>query len=189
METAEAKTIMEKAKVLQFENLTIELQVDELGKSSIISKRDGKTLNNIPAKFRKEKSVIGLKDFHKRLKNQYSRSRKSLEEAMVRGDIFQESEIQNLSEHPVIAPMLSALVLVSDKGMGFYNNGKLVGFDGKKQKLGKDIRIAHCTDLYKAKNWTALQKYCFDKKVVQPFKQIFRELYVPTPDELSLIHI
>lgn len=127
--------------------------------------------------------MLELKDFHKRLKNQYSRSRKSLEEAMVRGDIFQAQEIETLSEHPVIKPMLSALVLISETGIGFYQNAKIVDPSGKKHNLGTEIRIAHCTDFYKKENWTALQKYCFDKKVIQPFKQVFRELYVPTPDE------
>ena len=185
METKEAKTIMEKANTLQFDNVFITLEVDDLGKSRIISKRDGKLLKDIPAKFRKEKAIIELKDFNKRLKEQYRRSRKSLEEAMVRGDIFQREEIQTLSEHPVIAPMLSKLVLISEEGMGFYKSQEIVGIDGEKQKLGTKIRIAHCTDFYRAKNWTAFQKFCFDKEWVQPFKQIFRELYVPTSDELQ----
>ena len=185
METEEAKAIMENAKTLNFDNVTISLQVDKLGKSSIICKREDKLLKNIPAKLRKEKPVLALKDFHKRLKEQYRRSRKSLEDAMVRGDIFQAKEIQTLSTHPVIAPMLSSLVLVSEDGIGFYQAGKLVSMDGKKQKLGANIRIAHCTDFYREKNWAGLQKYCFDEKIVQPFKQVFRELYVPTPDELQ----
>ncbi len=185
METEEAKSIIKQAETLQFDDVSIELKVDQLGKSSIICTRNDKKLKSIPAKFRKEKAVLELKDFHKRLKAQYSRSRKSLEEAMIRGDIFQTHEIQTLSEHPVIAPMLSALVLLNETGMGFYKDGKIVDTEGKKYNLGTEIRIAHCSDFYKVDNWTALQKYCFDNKVVQPFKQIFRELYVPTPDELQ----
>ncbi len=185
METEEAKTIISNAETLQFDDYTIELQVDELGKAHLVSKRGNKVLKSIPSKFKKEKSLIELKDFYKRLKNQYSRSRKSLEEAMVRGDEFQVDEIQNLSEHPVISPMLSALALISDENIGFYKDGKLIDEQGNTFDLGKSTRIAHCTDFYKKGNWTDLQRYCFDNKIVQPFKQIFRELYVPTADELQ----
>ena len=47
------------------------------------------------------------------------------------------------------------------------------------------LRIAHCVDLQQAKVWADYQHHCFEQKIVQPFKQIFRELYVPTPDELE----
>ncbi len=185
METEEAKTIINNADPLHFDDYTIELKVDELGKSHIISRRGDKTLKSLPAKLKKEKSVIELKDFHKRLKNQYSRSRKSLEEAMVRGDEFTMEEIHNLAEHPVISPMLSALALISDGNIGFYKNGKLINENGDSFELAEHIRIAHCTDFYAKGNWSALQSFCFDHEIVQPFKQIFRELYVPTADELQ----
>ena len=47
------------------------------------------------------------------------------------------------------------------------------------------LRIAHCTDFHQNSVWSDFQHYCFKEKTVQPFKQIFRELYVPTPDELQ----
>lgn len=47
------------------------------------------------------------------------------------------------------------------------------------------LRIAYCYDLQAAGVWSDYQHYCFAQQIVQPFKQIFRELYVPTPDELA----
>jgi hypothetical protein len=47
------------------------------------------------------------------------------------------------------------------------------------------FRIAHCFDLHKNDVWIDFQSYCFDNKLQQPFKQIFRELYIPTADELN----
>lgn len=47
------------------------------------------------------------------------------------------------------------------------------------------LRIAHCVDLQQAKVWSDYQRHCFEQHIIQPFKQIFRELYVPTPDELE----
>ncbi|MEN8217156.1 MAG: DUF4132 domain-containing protein, partial [Pseudomonadota bacterium] len=47
------------------------------------------------------------------LANQYSRARHSLEEAMNRGDEFSVPEIQALSQHPLVSPMLKNLVLAA----------------------------------------------------------------------------
>ncbi|TVQ49009.1 MAG: DUF4132 domain-containing protein [Saprospirales bacterium] len=45
------------------------------------------------------------------------------------------------------------------------------------------VFLAHCCDLNSSGKWSDWQKYCYDNKIQQPFKQIFRELYLPTPDE------
>lgn len=185
METKEAKSILEKAEKLTFNNVTVELTINELGKSSIVIKRNDKEIKSLPKKLNKERSVKALKELHEQLKEQYSRSRKSLEEAMVQGDVFLEEEIQNLLKHPVIAPMAENLVFISKRNLGFYKDGKLVNTEGKTFALSENTKIAHCVDLYNSKQWTAYQRYCFENKIVQPFKQVFRELYVPTPDELT----
>ncbi|WMX17358.1 DUF4132 domain-containing protein [Aureispira sp. CCB-E] len=185
MEAAEAHQIMEKAKRLTFGAVEIYLTIDELGKSSIVCEKQGKKLNAIPAKLRKEKAVVELKAFNKTLRNQYTRTRKSLEEAMVNGDAFTTSEIQNLLQHPVVEPMLKKLVLKSNNQLGFATTEGLKSVHNKKYEWGETVWIAHCSDLYQDGDWSAYQRYCFDEKIKQPFKQIFRELYLATPDELK----
>ncbi len=104
---------------------------------------------------------------------------------MVRGDEFYKAEIHTLMEHPVIAPMLKTLVLISENGIGFYQDGQLVSPSGEKVETGEAVRLAHCTDLQAAGVWAVYQHHCFAEKIVQPFKQVFRELYLPTEDELK----
>ncbi|MBF0913629.1 DUF4132 domain-containing protein [Candidatus Gracilibacteria bacterium] len=107
---------------------------------------------------------------------------------MVSGDEFYLEEIEKLSTHPVISKHLEKLVFVTTDGkIGFYTNGKLKDANGKLQNISKDsmLRIAHCVDLHDKKVWGDYQKYCFENELRQPFKQVFRELYVPTPDELK----
>lgn len=185
METEEAKHIIQKSKVLKYDDVSIQLIVDKNGKAKIEASRNGKMLKNIPSKLKKEGEIIELKDFQKRLKEQYTRSRKSLEEAMVRGDIFETEEVKTLSEHPVISPLLSKLVFISEGKLGFYTDGKLIDSTGSEHIPGNSIRIAHCTDFHKHNIWPDLQRYCFENEIIQPFKQIFRELYIPTADELQ----
>ena len=43
--------------------------------------------------------------------------------------------------------------------------------------------MGHPFDIYSEGSWRGWQKYLFDNKIVQPFKQVFRELYVKTEDE------
>ncbi len=52
-------------------------------------------------------------------------------------------------------------------------------------KKGEQLRIAHPHDLLESKAWTDFQRECFRAERVQPFKQIFRELYVVTKQERS----
>jgi Trp operon repressor len=185
METEEARTILENAEALHFDDVQIRLEVDEHGKSSLHITRGDKALKAIPAKLKKDKSIVALKEFNKTLQNQYKRTRQSLEEAMVNGDEFSLSEIQTLMTHPVVSPMLRKLVLKSGEALGFWQEGELVDTTGSTQAVGDTLQIAHCTDLYASGQWGAYQAYCFTEQMQQPFKQVFRELYVPTEDELG----
>ncbi len=185
METKEAQEIIKKAGSLELGDTTVKLEINEQGLASVMAYKAGKVLKSIPAKHRKNKAVLELKAFNKTLREQYRRTRKSLENAMVNGDEFSKQEIETLAEHPVVAPILKKLVLLSDKNQGFYDGKKLLDSKGKSFKLGDKIRIAHCVDLFKMKKWAAFQKYCFEKELAQPFKQIFRELYIPSKDELK----
>lgn len=185
METEEAKVILDNVETLTFDDVSIGLEVNEHGKSNLRISRGAKTLKSIPAKLKKEKAVVMLKEFNKTLQNQYKRTRKSLEDAMVNGDIFTLQEVNVLMTHPVVAPMLQKLVLKSEENLGFWQAGQLVTPEGKSSAPAEQLQIAHCSDLYTHKQWGTYQQYCFDKEVQQPFKQIFRELYVPTEDELG----
>jgi hypothetical protein len=186
METEEAILIIQKAKELNFDNgVTVQLVVDEQGKSTIECFKNDQKLKKIPDALKKEQAIVELKEFNKTLQDQYKRTRKSLEEAMINGDAFQLKEITTLMKHPVVSPMLGNLVLKSDNQVGFWQEGSLISPQGKTHTIGETLQIAHCTDLYASEQWSDFQRYCFENELVQPFKQIFRELYIPTEDELK----
>lgn len=50
------------------------------------------------------------------------------------------------------------------------------------------LTVAHPFHMYKTGKWHDIQKYVFDNKIVQPFKQVFRELYVKTEEEMNMEH-
>ncbi|WP_434036210.1 DUF5724 domain-containing protein [Formosa sp. 4Alg 33] len=186
MEAKATQTIMEQA-VINIEETEIELVINDLGKADIKVTKAGKSLKNIPAKLRKDKQVIALKEHKTYLSRQYSRTRVSLENAMVNEDEFTAKEIHNMMQHPIVKVMLSKLVMyVPEREItGFYNEGTLTDASGKTHPLAEDdvLRIAHASHLYQAVEWDMYQKYVFAERITQPFKQVFRELYLITNDE------
>jgi hypothetical protein len=186
METRQVREVLSKAAEIRDGETVVSLAIDDEGKAEIVVTKGDKTLKSIPPQLKKDKRLIELNDHKKTLKDQFSRSRRSLEEAMVRGDVFSPAELQTLSGHPVISKHLEKLVFVTGKGTGFYREGRLVSAGGVETVIAEtdEIRLAHCLDLYRSGQWSAYQRYCFDRQLKQPFKQIFRELYLPTEDEL-----
>lgn len=72
---------------------------------------------------------------------------------------------------------------------GIIKEGKFVDLSDQAIKVAMDVnlRVAHPFDLYSLNVWSDYQKYFFEKDSKeggkQPFKQVFRELYVKLPEE------
>ena len=188
MEAKATQQIMEKS-TLVIDDTQLQLVVDEEGKADIIVTKGDKTLKSIPDKYKKNKEVEALKDNKTYLTKQYSRTRLSLEQAMLSQTLFTAAELAKILEHPVVKAMLSKLVLFNPEtqASGFWQDGYLLNAEGEKVALKADdkLLIAHPSHLFYAVQWDLYQKYLFDKELKQPFKQVFRELYVPTKDELE----
>ena len=188
MEAKATQQIMEKA-TLTLDDTTIKLVVDEQGKAELEVTKGDKTLKSIPDKYKKNKEVEALKDNKTYLTKQYSRTRLSLEQAMLSQTLFTAAELAKILEHPVVKAMLSKLVLFNPEtqASGFWQDGKLLSAEGTLMplKAADKLLIAHPSHLFYAVQWDLYQKYLFDKELKQPFKQVFRELYIPTKDELE----
>ena len=188
MEAKATQQIMEKS-TLVLDDTTIKLVIDEQGKAELEVTKGDKTLKSIPDKYKKNKEVEALKDNKTYLTKQYSRTRLSLEQAMLSQTLFTAAELGKILEHPVVKAMLSKLVLFNPdtQASGFWQDGKLLSAEGTLTplKATDKLLIAHPSHLFYAVQWDLYQKYLFDKEIKQPFKQVFRELYVPTKDELE----
>ena len=185
METALINEMKEYFVPKKLDDVDVYIKIDELGQSEIIYEKAGKELKSLPTKLKKDKYIEDIKEVHKNLKEQYRRSRKMLEEAMEDGTEFYGYEIENLMTNPVIAPILKSLIFKMDKNLGYYEDKKLKSVK-KKAIVVKDdslLKIAHCFDLFESGDWASYQKDIFDRELKQPFKQVFRELYVKTVDE------
>ena len=185
METALINEMKEYFIPKKLDDVDVYIKIDDLGQSEIIYEKAGKELKSLPTKLKKDKYIEAIKEVHKNLKEQYRRSRKMLEEAMEDGIEFYGYEIENLMTNPVIAPILKSLIFKMGNDLGYYVDKKLKSAKKKSVAVKDDslLKIAHCFDLFESGEWSAYQKDIFDRELKQPFKQVFRELYVKTVDE------
>ncbi|MBB1489855.1 DUF4132 domain-containing protein, partial [Oceanospirillum sp. D5] len=107
--------------------------VNAQGKADIKVTKDGKSQKSIPAKYRKDKQIKSLQKNKAYLRKQYSRTRISLENAMLREEVFSKEELKNILIHPVVKAMLNKLVLYNKtkNTFGFYKEGGLEDSEGK----------------------------------------------------------
>ncbi len=173
--------------VVESGGVELSLSVNDLGEPELFIVKNGKPLKSIPATVKKDERVAGLVSRKQQLDRQVSRMRLSLEQAMCNRDVFRGPELQALFRHPMLMPMLEQLVFVGVGGMGYPTDGgkTLTHHTGKVFQIGPEdeVLIAHPLDLLKSEDWHAWQHECFIAERIQPFKQIFRELYVLTKAE------
>ncbi len=172
------------------EGVSFKITLDDNGKATLVTNKDGKQLKSVPAKLKKNETVVSLTEMVKTLTEQYRRTRVMLERAMEDNTAFTFGELSALSEHPVVYPMLKNLVLISGDAVGFLGDNGLVDDMGTIHSLddGAEIKIAHPFDLYSKGCWKNYQKHLFENKITQPFRQVFRELYIKTAEEMDMFH-
>ena len=190
MEAALVKDAAQYLTPKDFDGVSVKLHIGD-GMPEIICESKGKILQNIPSRLKKDPYVISLKETCKQLKEQHTRGRALLEQAMVESSEFTGAEISSLKENPIIWSLFSHLVLVRDDGWtGFPGDDgvSIISAEGERRPISADdhLRIAHPYDLFSNKEWSAYQALIFEHKWKQPFKQVFRELYVPTPEEKDM---
>ncbi|HVT82348.1 MAG TPA: DUF5724 domain-containing protein, partial [Phycisphaerae bacterium] len=169
------------------DDVTVSLAIDSEGDPEIAIARKGKSLASVPAALKKNAKIEALFARKTDLKRSSSRMRSSLEQAMVRGDTFTPRQLADLLANPLLAPHLARLLFVGDTLTGFpVDAGQaLIDYAGHTHPItpSETLRLAHPRDLFDAKHWSDWQHDCFARERVQPFKQIFRELYLPTNTE------
>ena len=109
--------------------------------------------------------------------------------------VFEAWELLELQENPVAGPIVTPLVLLradqadrepglsgeqQEAALGLLTREGLVDWTGTITPVQEDtgFLIAHPWDLYEKGCWHQYQRLLFEKQIRQPFKQVFRELYV-----------
>jgi hypothetical protein len=187
MESAASEDLARGPVVATIGDLVVTLALDPEGAPELSIRRGDKPLKSVPAAAKKSAGYLGLAARQTEIKAAAARMRQALELAMCRGDRFTTESLGELFDNPVLKLLIERLVFVGDGIAGFPVHGgrALRDVAGKIEPDKKDevTRIAHPVDLLALKTWSEWQRDCFLTERVQPFKQIFRELYVLTGEE------
>lgn len=187
MEAAAVRDLAAGPLVVRDGDLTVSLSIDDGGSPLLAVDRAGRSLKAVPATSAKIPEIAALKERATALRQQAGRVRRSLEQACVDGDLFEPAELDELLRHPVLAPLLRELVLVTEEGvvgLAGAEAGELIGPGGVARPAdGSRLRVAHPVDLLGSGEWAEFQHAAFAGRRKQPFRQLFRELYLPTTHE------
>ena len=159
----------------------ISLKEDGTNRLQIL--KDKKLLKGVPAKLKKHPQYLEIAEVSKAWKAQHHRARFLLEDMMQRRTPLAVEDVRAILSNPVVSPMFKKLVLLQDQQFGLPTAEGLATLDGLKKYGKSPLLLAHPVDFNAAGLWAKWQSYLFAEKLVQPFKQVFRELYVPMPEE------
>lgn len=175
--------------------IEVRIQVSSAGKPDVSVRKGKKLLSSVPAVFKKHPYILELKESNKKFRQQYSRTVKMFELSMEERESYTIEEICGLCGNPVIAPIIENLIYITEEGLcgtvlkdGEYG---LVDEAGQAMNMpaSANVRVAHPFDLYQSGKWSSWQKLFFDKQQKegrkQPFRQVFRELYVKLDEEMQ----
>ena len=170
-----------------FGEFNARLDIDAEGEATVIVEKAGKVLKTVPKSIAKDEAFLDLKQSAKELKEQKRRSKESLERAMTERTEFGRQEILSLLGNPVLAPIIKKLVWLSNGQLGFVELSEdgisFIDVNGELLPCGEKLVIAHPHDMITAGVWSDLMRIIYDRRIVQSFKQVFREYYPITEDE------
>ncbi len=99
------------------------------------------------------------------------------------------SQWKNILAHPLAGPLLQRLLLADATGpLGFPTAAGLLAADASIRDWPPEstvLHLAHPNGLLPAGTWHTWQRFVFTRRIVQPFKQIFREIHLPVGEETT----
>jgi hypothetical protein len=144
----------------------------------------------VPAALKKHADMKALQETFAEVKEQLRRFTRLMEKRMTLEAPVSRTQLVAGLAHPVMAPIVRSLVWIDESGhAGFFDEAGLTGPEGTRPASGDALRVAHSVNLLQAAGGAATlsrwQRWLVEGRRVQAFKQVFREIYVPTPAELE----
>lgn len=171
--------------------VTVSVEISAAGKVGLKATKGDSELKTLPSALKKNTHVTALGNLCTAAKQQVSRMRNALEQMMVRRQTLASVAWQKMARHPLVAPLLCRMVLGDDAGPCGWPQPDGSGLrrpDGgiapwpKAQHM---LRLSHTLDFLPAERWEEWQDAVVSSQLVQPVKQVFREVFVVLEDEAN----
>ena len=158
-------------------------------KPELVIEKAGKRLKTTPAALRKSAEYKKeIKPAVEQLREQSRRFRQTFERILSYGETITAADLNALQGTSVAEALLSLYVIrTSDGRLGLPNltTRTIERVTGTHEPFDGDITIAHPYHLDQANELAAWQAKILASDLVQPSKQVFRELYLITPAEIE----
>ena len=137
-------------------------------------------LAGIPKGVREDPEYPEIRRARADLARSYRYFRRRFEEAMVEGIRYRGSEFAALLSNPVVRSLTSRLILLCDGAPFLWTPCDQLDEARLPPEIGAatEIAIAHPRGLAARKTLDEWQQRIIDSHIAQPFKQVFREVYV-----------
>jgi hypothetical protein len=120
--------------------------------------------------------------------DQERRYRQTFLDAMRSAQALTGDELALLRRNPLAAGLLERLILIDEAGAcGLFcaDDGSLVGCRDERVRITGAVTVAHPYTLLQLGLLADWQAEIVRRQIVQPFRQVFREIYLVTPAELD----
>lgn len=152
-----------------------------------IEPHNGKrTLKRLPSLVKRDYAYREVQAVLDQARDQAERYRQALLDTMRRGQPLTPEEVGLLRRNPLASALLETLVLIDEAGAcGLFrtDDGSLEGLHGERVPITGSVYVAHPYTLEQHGMLADWQSEIVRRELVQPFKQVFRELYLLTPAE------
>ena len=160
----------------------------ELGGGEIdpVAYHSGERLATMPTAIRKASEYAQVKEAVKEMRAQRARIRASLEALLSSGEEMQRKELEILLRMAVARSLtLNLLWGTTDNFFGLLDADRmeLAGLGEARVPVSESVFLVHPYHLFLKGELAEWQKLFIHRRIEQPFKQVFRELYLLTPAE------
>ena len=142
-------------------------------------------LASLPRRVREDDRYPEIRSVRAELAKTYRYFRRRFQEAMIRGTHYTGSDFAVLLANPVVRSLASRLLLSVDGEPHQWNPEDPLDDSAPPKAIARAgaVSILHPLDLRKADLLDHWQQQVIDLRIAQPFKQVFRELYLVGEEE------
>jgi hypothetical protein len=158
------------------------------GRPAIEIRNSKRALKRTPSAVIRDYAYREVRAALEQAQDQERRYRQTLLDAMRSAQALTGDELALLRRNPLAAGLLERLILIDEAGAcGLFcaDDGSLVGCRDERVRITGAVTVAHPYTLLQLGLLADWQAEIVRRQIVQPFRQVFREIYLVTPAELD----
>lgn len=168
---------------------SLKLVVDGEKVKLVVTDKNGKKLSAVPGAISKSPEVVEIAAYKKTEEEKRKRLKRSLENAMENEIEFSRAQILTITEQPLIRNFFERLILTDGKSAVVIRGDKFTDVSTGAENTSDKYKLAHPVALKEQGTLRNAMKFIIAGDIKQPFKQVFREIYLMSDGEREAIEV